>query len=106
MDNVTLIIIAILVTFAINAVPDKVLSPATKYIVAFLTILFFVFVFIGGKCAAGHGVAILHKLGEQLDTEQQNQVVEIENKLIQKSKQEKNRRRHYINLLHQVKQRL
>lgn len=73
MDNVTLIIIAILVTFAINAVPDKVLSPATKYIVAFLTILFFVFVFIGGKCAAGHGVAILHKLGEQLDTEQQNQ---------------------------------
>lgn len=76
MDNVTLIIIAILVTFAINAVPDKVLSPATKYIVAFLTTLFFVF--IGGKCAAGHGVAILHKLGEQLDTEQQNQVVEIE----------------------------
>ena len=78
MDNVTLIIIAILVTFAINAVPDKVLSPATKYIVTFLTILFFVFVFIGVKCAADHEVAILHKLGEQLDTEQQNQVVEIE----------------------------
>lgn len=78
MDNVTLIIIAILVTFAINAVPDKVLSPAAKYIVTFLTILFFVFVFIGGKCAAGHGVAILHKLGEQLDTEQQSQAVETE----------------------------
>lgn len=78
MDNVTLIIIAILVTFAINAVPDKVLSPAAKYIVTFLTILFFVFVFIGGKCAAGHGVAILHKLGEQLDTEQQSQAVGTE----------------------------
>lgn len=106
MDNVTLIIIAILVTFAINAVPDKVLSPATKYIVTFLTILFFIFIFICGKCAAGHGVAILHKLGEQLDTEQQNQVVEIEKQANPKSKQEKNRRRNYINLLHQVKQRL
>lgn len=78
MDNVTLIIIAILVTFAINVVPDKVLSPATKYIVAFLTILFFVFVFIGGKCAAGSAVARLHKLGEQLDTEQHSQAVETE----------------------------
>lgn len=78
MDNVTLIIIAILVAFAINAVPDKVLSPSAKYIVTFLTILFFIFIFICGKCAAGHGVAILHKLEEQLDTEQQNQVVAIE----------------------------
>lgn len=78
MDNVTLIIIAILVAFAINAVPDKVLSPAAKSIVTWLTILFFAFVFIGGKCAAGHGVAILHKLGEQLDTEQQSQAVETE----------------------------
>lgn len=33
MDNVVLIFIAIFVTFAINAVPDKVLSPAAKYIV-------------------------------------------------------------------------
>ena len=49
MDNVTLIIIAISVTFAINAVPDKVLSPATKYIVTFLTILFFVFVLLVGS---------------------------------------------------------
>lgn len=78
MDNVVLIFIAIFVTFAINAVPDKVLSPAAKYIVTFLTILFFIFIFICGKCAAGHGVAILHKLEEQLDTEQQNQVVETE----------------------------
>lgn len=78
MDNVVLIFIAIFVTFAINAVPDKVLSPAAKYIVSFLTILFFIFIFICGKCTAGHGVAILHKLEEQLDTEQQNQVVEIE----------------------------
>lgn len=80
MDNVVLIFIAIFVTFAINAVPDKVLSPAAKYIVTFLTILFFIFIFIFicGKCAAGHGVAILHKLEEQLDMEQQNQVVEIE----------------------------
>lgn len=78
MDNVVLIFIAIFVTFAINAVPDKVLSPAAKYIVTFLTILFFIFIFICGKCAAGHGVAILHKLEEQLDMEQQNQVVEIE----------------------------
>lgn len=30
MDNVTLIIIAILVAFAIDAVPDKVLSPAAS----------------------------------------------------------------------------
>lgn len=78
MDNVVLIFIAIFVTFAINAVPDKVLSPAAKYIVTFLTILFFIFIFICGKCAAGHGIAILHKLEEQLDMEQQNQVVEIE----------------------------
>lgn len=78
MDNVVLIFIAIFVTLAINAVPDKVLSPAAKYIVTFLTILFFIFIFICGKCAAGHGVAILHKLEEQLDMEQQNQVVEIE----------------------------
>lgn len=78
MDNVVLIFIAIFVTFAINAVPDKVLSPAAKYIVTFLTILFFIFIFICGKCAAGHGVAILHKLEEQLDTEQQSQAVETE----------------------------
>ena len=78
MDNVVLIFIAIFVTLAINVVPDKVLSPAAKYIVTFLTILFFIFIFICGKCAAGHGVAILHKLEEQLDMEQQNQVVEIE----------------------------
>lgn len=78
MDNVVLIFIAIFVTLAINAVPDKVLSPAAKYIVTFLTILFFIFIFICEKCAAGHGVAILHKLEEQLDMEQQNQVVEIE----------------------------
>lgn len=78
MDNVTLIFIAILVTLAINAVPDEALSPAAKYIVTFLTILFFIFIFICGKCAAGHGVAILHKIEEQLDTEQQNQVVETE----------------------------
>ena len=45
MDNVVLIFIAIFVTFAINAVPDKVLSPAAKYIVTFLTILFFIFIF-------------------------------------------------------------
>ena len=62
MDNVVLIFIAIFVTFAINAVPDKVLSPAAKYIVTFLTILFFIFIFICGKCAAGHGVAIIHNL--------------------------------------------
>ena len=61
MDNVVLIFIAIFVTFAINAVPDKVLSPAAKYIVTFLTILFFIFIFICGKCAAGHGVAIDRK---------------------------------------------
>lgn len=78
MNNVVLIIIAIAALFVVDIVFDNVLSPTAKSIVTWLTILFFVFVFIGGKCAAGHGVAILHKLGEQLDTEQQNQVVEIE----------------------------
>lgn len=78
MNNVVLIIIAIAAVFVVDIVFDNVLSPAAKTIVTWLTIGFFVFVFIGGKCAAGHGVAILHKLGEQLDTEQQNQVVEIE----------------------------
>lgn len=78
MDNVVLIFIAIFVTFAINAVPDKVLSPAAKSIVTLLTVLFFVFIYAFGQFAAGSAVAELHKLGEQLDTEQQNQVVETE----------------------------
>lgn len=78
MSNVVLIAIAIIVTLAVDKTVGDILSPTATYIVTLATILFFVFVFIGGKCAAGHGVAILHKLGEQLDTEQQNQVVEIE----------------------------
>lgn len=78
MDNVILIIIAVATIFVVDIVFGDVLSPAAKYIVTFLTILFFIFIFICGKCAAGHGVAILHKLEEQLDTEQQNQVVETE----------------------------
>lgn len=106
MNNVTLIIIAILVAFAINAVPDKVLSPSAKYIVTWLTILIFVFIYVFGQCAAGSAVAKLHKLGEQLDTEQQSQAVETENNLITKSKQEKSRKRNYINLPHLVKRRL
>ena len=78
MNNVVLIIIAILVAFAINAVPDEVLSPSAKYIVTWLTILIFVFIYVFGQCAAGSAVAKLHKLGEQLDTEQQSQAVETE----------------------------
>ena len=78
MNNIVLIIIAIVVTFAIDAIFGDVLSPAAKYIVTLVTILFFVFVYVFGLCAAGSGAAKLHKLVEQLDTEQQSQVVETE----------------------------
>lgn len=78
MSNVVLIAIAIVVTFAVDKVFDDVLSPVAKSIVTWLTILIFVFIYVFGQCAAGSAVAKLHKLGEQLDTEQQNQVVEIE----------------------------
>lgn len=85
MNNVVLIIIAIATTFVIDKVFDDVLSPAAKFIVTLLTILFFVFIYVFGQYAAGSATAELHKFVEQLDTEQQNQVVETENKLIQKA---------------------
>lgn len=78
MNNVVLIIIAIATTFVIDKVFDDVLSPAAKFIVTLLTILFFVFIYVFGKYAAGSATAELHKFVEQLDTEQQNQVVETE----------------------------
>ena len=77
MNNVVLIIITIAATFVIDKVFDDV-SPAAKSIVTLLTVLFFVFIYAFGQFAAGSAVAELHKLGEQLDTEQQNQVVETE----------------------------
>ena len=78
MNNVVLIIIAIATTFVIDKVFDDVLSPAAKFIVTLLTILFFVFIYVFGQYAAGSATAELHKFVEQLDTEQQNQVVETE----------------------------
>lgn len=78
MNNVVLIIITIAATFVIDKVFDDVLSPAAKSIVTLLTVLFFVFIYAFGQFAAGSAVAELHKLGEQLDMEQQNQVVETE----------------------------
>lgn len=78
MNNVVLIIITIAATFVIDKVFDDVLSPAAKSIVTLLTVLFFVFIYAFGQFAAGSAVAELHKLGEQLDTEQQSQAVETE----------------------------
>lgn len=78
MDNVVLIIIAIAAIFVVDIVFGDVLSPAAKSIVTWLTILIFVFIYVFGQCAAGSAVAKLHKLGEQLDTEQQSQAVETE----------------------------
>lgn len=78
MNNVVLIIIAIAAIFVVDIVFGDVLSPAAKSIVTWLTILIFVFIYVFGQCAAGSAVAKLHKLGEQLDTEQQNQAVETE----------------------------
>ena len=106
MNNVVLIIIAIAAVFVVDIVFDNVLSPAAKTIVTWLTIGFFVFIYAFGQFAAGSAVARLHKLGEQLDTEQHSQAVETENNLITKRKQEKSRKRNYINLSHLVKRRL
>lgn len=106
MNNVVLIIIAIAALFVVDIVFDNVLSPTAKSIVTGLTILFFAFIYVCGQHAASSGAARLHKLGEQLDTEQQSQAVETENNLIIKSKQEKSRKRNYINLSHLVKRRL
>lgn len=76
MNNVVLIIIAIAAIFVVDIVFGDVLSPAAKSIVTWLTILIFVFIYAFGQCAAGSAVTELHKLGEQLDTEQQSQAVE------------------------------
>lgn len=78
MNNVVLIIIVIAAIFVVDIVFGDVLSPAAKSIVTWLTILIFVFIYAFGQCAAGSAVAELHKLGEQLDTEQQSQAVETE----------------------------
>lgn len=78
MRNVVLIAIAIVVTFAVDKTVGDILSPTATYIVTLATILFFVFIYVIGLGAAGSATAKLHKLGEQLDTEQQNQVVETE----------------------------
>lgn len=78
MNNVVLIIIAIVTKFVIDKVFDDVLSPAAKFIVTLLTILLFVFIYVFGQHAASSGAARLHKLEEQLDTEQQSQAVETE----------------------------
>ena len=78
MNNVVLIIIAIAAVFVVDIVFGDVLSPTAKFIVTWLTILLFVFIYAFGQCAAGSAVAELHKLGEQLDTEQQSQAVETE----------------------------
>lgn len=78
MNNVMLIVIAIAVTFIIDKIFGDILSPTVTYIITLVTILFFVFVYVLGLGAAGSAVAKLHKLGEQLDTEQQSQVVETE----------------------------
>lgn len=81
MNNVVLIIIAIAISFVIDKVFDDVLSPAAKFIVTWLTLLFFGFIYVSGQHAASSAVAEvakLYKLGEQLDTEQQSQAVETE----------------------------
>ena len=78
MNNVVLIIIAIAAIFVIDIVFDDVLSPTAKSIVTLLTILFFALIYFCGQHAASSGAARLHKLGEQLDTEQQSQAVETE----------------------------
>lgn len=78
MNNVVLIIIAIAAVFVVDIVFDNVLSPAAKSIVTWLTIGLFVFIYAFGQFAAGSAVTELHKFVEQLDTEQQNQVVETE----------------------------
>lgn len=78
MNNVVLIIIAIATTFIIDKIFGDILSPTATYIITLVTILFFVFIYVFGQGAAGSAVAKLHKLGEQLDTEQQSQVVETE----------------------------
>lgn len=78
MNNVVLIIIAIAAIFVVDIVFGDVLSPAAESIVTWLTILIFVFIYVFGQCAAGSAVVKLHKLGEQLDTEQQSQAVETE----------------------------
>lgn len=78
MSNVVLIAIAIIVTLAVDKTVGDILSPTATYIVTLATILFFVFIYVIGLGAAGSATAKLHKLGEQLDTEQQNQVVETE----------------------------
>ena len=76
MSNVVLIAIAIIVTLAVDKTVGDILSPTATYIVTLATILFFVFIYVIGLGAAGSATAKLHKLGEQLDTEQQSQVVE------------------------------
>ena len=78
MNNVMLIVIAIAVTFIIDKIFGDILSPAAKFIVTLLTILFFVFIYVFGQYAVGSATAELHKFVEQLDTEQQSQVVETE----------------------------
>jgi ABC-type uncharacterized transport system fused permease/ATPase subunit len=78
MNNVVLIIIAIAAVFVVDIVFGDVLSPTAKSIVTGLTLLLFAFIYVFGQCAAGSAVARLHKLGEQLDTEQQSQAVETE----------------------------
>ena len=78
MNNVVLIIIAIAALFVVDIVFDNVLSPTAKSIVTGLTILFFAFIYVCGQHVASSGAARLHKLGEQLDTEQQSQAVETE----------------------------
>lgn len=78
MNNVVLIIIVIAAVFVVDIVFGDVLSPTAKSIVTWLTLLLFAFIYVFGQCAAGSAVARLHKLGEQLDTEQQSQAVETE----------------------------
>lgn len=85
MNNVVLIIIAIAALFVVDIVFDNVLSPTAKSIVTGLTILFFAFIYVCGRHAASSGAARLHKLEEQLDTEQQSYAVETENNLIIKA---------------------
>lgn len=78
MNNVVLIAIAIVVTFAVDKTVGDILSPTATYIVTLATILFFVFIYVVWLGAEGSATTKLHKLGEQLDKEQQSQIVETE----------------------------
>lgn len=98
MSNVVLIAIAIIVTLAVDKTVGDILSPTATYIVTLATILFFVFIYVIGLGAAGSATAKLHKLGEQLDTEQQSQVVETE----KQSNTKKQTREQQVQKLHKL----